>query len=270
MSEERVRIVLEDHVARVSLDRPDKRNALDFAMFRGLADAADSLSGAPDLRAVVLHGEGAAFSAGLDLGAFMNDPAAIEGLLSRKEGDLANLAQHVCWAWRRLPVPVIAALHGEVFGGGLQIALGADIRVAAPDARLSIMEIRWGLVPDMAGSRVLRDVVGYDVAMDLSLTGRIVDGSEALRLGLVTRNADDPIAEACGIAAEIAGRSPDAIRAVKALLHQAPRVDDARGLMLETELQMQLLGGRNQMEAARAGLEGRIPQFRPASIKLDE
>lgn len=270
MSEDRVRVVVEDHVARVSLSRPEKRNALDFAMFQGIADAAESLSGEADLRAVVLSGEGAAFSAGLDLGSLMNDPQAIEGLLMRKDSELANLAQRVCWAWRQLPVPVVAALQGEVFGGGLQIALGADIRIAAPDARLSVMEIRWGLVPDMAGSRVLRDIVGYDVAMDLSLTGRIVDGTEALRLGLVTRLADDPGAEAVEMATEIAGRSPDAIRAVKALLHKAPRVDDARGLMLETELQMQLLGGRNQMEAARAGLDKRAPVFRPASIKLEE
>lgn len=268
MSQERVRVEIEDHVARVSLSRPDKRNALDFEMFEGIADAAESLSGEADLRAVVLRGEGAAFSAGLDLGAFMNDPPAIERMLTREDGELANLAQRVAWAWRELPVPVIAALHGEVFGGGLQIALGADIRVASPDARLSVMEIRWGLVPDMAGSRVLRDIVGYDVAMDLSLTGRIVDGSEALRLGLVTRLADDPVAEAVGIATEIAGRSPDAIRAVKALLHRAPRMDDASGLLLETELQMQLLGGRNQMEAASAGLEKRAPDFRPARIKL--
>ena len=201
MSEERVRVVVEDHVGRVCLNRPEKRNALDFAMFRDLAGAADSLSGHPDLRAVVIQGEGAAFSAGLDLGAFMNDPSAIEELLVRKEGDLVNLAQRVAWAWRQLPVPVVAALHGEVFGGGLQIALGADLRVAAPDARLSVMEIRWGLVPDMAGSRVLRDIVGYDVAMDLSLTGRIVSGEEALRLGLVTRVAEDPAREAAAKAA---------------------------------------------------------------------
>ena len=270
MSEERISVIVEDHVGRVSLCRPQKRNALDFAMFKGLADAADSLSGYPDLRAVIMQGEGEAFSAGLDLGAFMNEPSAIEELLVRKEGDLVNLAQRVAWAWRQLPVPVVAALHGEVFGGGLQIALGADIRVAAPDARLSVMEIRWGLVPDMSGSRVLRDIVGYDVAIDLSLTGRIVNGDEALRLGLVTRIAEDPGAEAAAIATEVAGRSPDAIRAIKSLLHRAPRIQDERGLMLETELQMQLLGGRNQMEAARAGLEGRAPQFRPATIKLGD
>ncbi|UCC15489.1 MAG: crotonase/enoyl-CoA hydratase family protein [Gammaproteobacteria bacterium] len=266
MADQRVTIDVDDHVARVRLCRADKRNALDLAMFQGLADAADTLAVHEDLRAVLIEGEGKSFCAGLDVGAFLADPATAEKLLVKASGEATNLAQRVCWAWRRLPVPVIAALHGEVFGGGLQIALGADIRIVSPDARLSIMEIRWGLVPDMAGTRVLRDIVSYDVAMDLALTGRIVNGDEALRMGLATRVAADPVKTAADLAREIAARSPDAVRATKHLLHNAWRVDDRSGLDMETRLQMDLLGGRNQMEAARAGMERREPSFRPATV----
>lgn len=268
MAEDRIRTTTRDHVAWVSLARPAKKNALDLPMFEALAAAARQLAEDQDARAVVLHGEGAVFSAGLDLGAFAGDPGTIRSLLEKATGDAVNLAQRVVWAWRELPIPVIAALEGEVFGGGLQIALGADIRVAAPDARLSVMEVRWGLVPDMAGSRILPELVGYDVAMELALTGRIIDGAEARQLGLVTRVADDPLAEAEGIATTIAQRSPDAVRAIKYLLHRAPRLDDREGLDLETRLQMSVLGSSNQREAARAGLEGREPVFLPANFKV--
>ena len=270
MTDDRVRITSEDYVARVCLARPDKRNALDLAMFQALAAAAVQLADDGEIRAVVLHGEGDAFSAGLDLSAFAGNPGTIQALLARESGEAANLAQRVAWAWRELPVPVIAALHGEVFGGGLQIALGADIRIAAPDSRLSVMEVRWGLVPDMAGSRILKDICGYDVAMELALTGRIVRGDEARELGLVTRVAADPLAEAVALGTAIAGRSPDAVRAIKYLLHGARGVDDRAGLDLETRLQVGLLGGKNQMEAAKAGLEGREPAFTAATIRLPE
>ncbi len=270
MSEERVRVSVADHVARVRLARPEKKNALDLAMFQALAAAADGLADDPDVRAVVLQGEGGAFSAGLDVAGFMGDPETIRALLEKAPGDPANLAQRVSWAWRELPVPVIAALHGEVFGGGFQIALGADIRVVAPDARLSIMEVRWGLVPDMAGSRILKELVGYDVAMELALTGRIITGEEARGLGLATRVADDPVANAVATATAIARHSPDAVRAIKRLLHRAPRLNDKEGLDFETRLQMSLLGGKNQMEAARAGLEGREPSFGRTSVRLPE
>jgi enoyl-CoA hydratase/carnithine racemase len=270
MADPRVIIEVEEHVARVRMCRADKRNALDLAMFEGLADAAGKLAGEEDLRAVVIHGEGKSFCAGLDVDAFLAEPSTAEKLLVKAQGEATNLAQQVCWAWRRLPVPVIAALHGDVFGGGLQIALGADIRIVSPDARLSIMEIRWGLVPDMAGTRVLRDIVSYDVAIDLTLTGRIVSGDEASAIGLATRVAVEPFKAAVDLARDIAARSPDAVRAAKHLLHNAWRLDDRQGLDLETRLQMGLLGGRNQMEAARAGMEGREPAFRPATVNLVE
>ncbi len=268
MSEQRVTVSIDAGVARVALARPKKKNALDLAMFEALAGAAAQLVGEKDLRAVVLHGEGSAFCAGLDITNFMADPATIGALLEKTPGDVVNLAQRVAWAWRELPVPVIAALHGEVFGGGLQVALGADIRIVDPEAGLSVMEIRWGIIPDMGGSRFLKELVGYDVAMELALTGRIVPGEEAVRIGLATRCVADPLADAMTLASTIAERSPDAVRAIKCLLHRAARLDDPEGLDLETRLQMSLLGGKNQMEAARAGLEGRTPAFVAASIRL--
>lgn len=266
MMGERVETRIAGNVARVVLNRPDKRNALDLEMFEAIARAAGDLAQADDVRAVILHGEGPAFCAGLDVGAFFSNPDSGARLLGRENGADTNLAQEVAWAWRRLPMPVIAALHGEVFGGGLQIALGADIRLVAPDARLSVMEIRWGLVPDMAGSRILPGLLRSDVAKELTFSGRIVDGAEAVALGLATRVCDDPLAAASALAGEIAGRSPDAIRAAKFLLDQAAQLDHGRGLELETRLQMALLGSRNQMEAARAGMAKRPPEFRPASL----
>ena len=263
---ERVLLEIRDHIATVTLNRPDKRNALDIGMFDGIVAAAAAIADEPDVRAVVLTGAGPAFCAGLDVKSMMTNPAAIERLLMKAPGELTNLAQRVCWAWRELPVPVIAALKGEVFGGGLQIALGADIRLAMPDARLSVMEIRWGLIPDMGGSRVLKDIMPLDVAKELALTGRIVDGEEGVGMGLVTRVCADPLAAARELAGEIAARSPDAIRSTKYLFDRAPTLNDPDGLALETQLQMALIGQKNQLEAVRAGMARTAPDFQPASV----
>ena len=263
---ERVALEIRDHVATVTLNRPDKRNALDIGMFDGLVAAAAAIADEPDVRAVVLTGAGPAFCAGLDIKSMMTNPAAIERLLMKAPGEVTNLAQRVCWAWRELPVPVIAALTGEVFGGGLQIALGADFRLTAPDARLSVMEIRWGLIPDMGGSRVLKDILPLDVAKELALTGRIVDGEEAVGLGLATRVCADPLAAARELAVEIAARSPDAIRAAKYLFDRSAELNDADGLALETSIQMSLIGQKNQLEAVRAGMARTAPDFQPASV----
>lgn len=264
MSEERVRIEHRDQVAVVSLCRPAKRNALDPASFEALDEAARELSADRNLRAVVLAGDGRSFCAGLDLAAFAQGEAVIRKLLSRREGEVANLAQRAGWAWRECPVPVVAALQGEVFGGGLQLALGADLRLARPDARLSVMEIRWGLIPDMSGSQTLRGLVRRDVALELIWTGRIVSGEEALQLGLVTRLADDPLAEALALAEAIAGNSPDAVRGAKRLFNRAWECDAGEALALEARLQAALLGRPNQLEAVRAGLAGEMPRFGPA------
>lgn len=270
MSEHRVRIERDGHVARVVLDRPEKRNALDLAMFEGIDAAARALSADPEVRAVVLCGEGRSFCAGLDLAAIAAGPEAIAKLASREEGSIANLAQRVAWAWRECPVPVIAALQGEVFGGGLQVALGADLRIAAPDARLSVMEVRWGLVPDMAGTQTLRRVVARDVALELTWTGRILGGEEARALGLVTRTAPDPLEAAMALAAEIAGRSPDAVRAAKHLFDRAWEADAGEALALEERMQRWLLSGPNQREAVRAGMAGEAPRFRAPRSFDDE
>lgn len=266
--DERVLIEVEGGVADVRLNRPDKMNALDPAMLDALAAAGERLRTLPGLRAVVLSGEGRAFSAGLDLASFAavaarGASAIAADITARTHGD-ANLFQQVALAWRRLPVPVIAALTGAVFGGGLQIALGADLRYAAADARLSVMEIRWGLVPDMGGMLLLRDLVRGDILRDLVLTGRIVPGEEAVAIGLATRLAADPRAEALQAARDVAGRSPDAVRAAKRLLNTADEAFAARLLAAESAEQAAILGSPNQVEAVRAGLEKRAPAFRDA------
>jgi enoyl-CoA hydratase/carnithine racemase len=260
----RVRIERQGAIALVTLARPYKRNALDLAAFEALDAAARSLGADRDLRAIVLAGEGKSFCTGLDLAAFHSAPDTIARLMSAASGEAANLAQRAAWGWRHCPVPVIAALHGEVFGGGLQIALGADLRIARPDAQLCVMEVRWGLIPDMAGSQTLRGIVRRDVALELTWTGRIVGGEEALALGLVTRLSDDPLTAAVTLADEIARRSPDAVRAAKRLFARAWEIPADEALGLEAALQADLLGQRNQLEAVRAGLAGDVPRFGPA------
>ena len=264
MSEPRVRIERRGHVAMVTLARPAKRNALDPAMFDALDDAARALSGDRELRAVVLAAVGKSFCAGIDLASFAAGEAVIRKLLARRDGEAANLAQRAGWGWRECPVPVIAALHGEVFGGGLQVALGADLRIARPDTRLSVMEVRWGLIPDMSGSQTLRGLVRRDVALELIWTGRIVSAEEALALGLVTRLAADPLAEALALAESIAAYSPDAVRGAKRLFSRAWECPSREALEFEAELQTAILGRPNQVEAVRAGLAGEPPRFGPA------
>ena len=252
----------ETGVAHVRLDRPSKRNGLDLPMFRAISRTARELRERKDVRAVVLSGEGPAFCAGLDVKAQMANPQAMLGeLLAPPEEGVANLAQHVAWGWRELPVPVLAALHGPVFGGGLQIALGADLRYAAPNAQLSVMEIAWGLIPDMGATQTLVGLVRPDVAKELTFTGRIVDADEAASLGLVTRVVEDPVAEAFRVARAIASQSPSAVRRGKALLDAAPRLDPAASFTLEAKLQRELLGSQNQIEAMMARMQKRAPRF---------
>ena len=192
MSTERVRVAVANHVATVTMARGEKHNALDAGMFEGLVAAAARLRTEPGVRAVVLHGEGPSFCSGLDVASFMTGPMSFDELLAREDGELGNLPQRVAVDWAAVPAPVIAAIHGNCFGGGLQIALGADLRIAAPDARLSVMEVKWGLVPDMGITQTLPRLVGIDRAKELTWTGRRLSGTEAERLGLVTAVADDP------------------------------------------------------------------------------
>lgn len=258
----RVTVTIEGGVAEVRLNRPDKRNGLDLPMFDALIAAGEQVAGDRRVRAVVLSGEGKAFCAGLDWAAFL--AAGREGgarLLERTGPSPANLAQRACWIWAEVPVPVIAAVHGVAFGGGLQLALACDLRLAAPDVQLSVMEIRYGLVPDMSASKTLLRLVRPDLARELMYTGRVVGGEEAARIGLVTRLADDPRAEALALARTIAGHSPQAIRAAKALCAEAPELDIAAALRRETELQLGLLGSPNQLEAVQAAMTRRAPSF---------
>jgi len=250
MSEQRVTIAVDDHVAVVTLNRPDKHNALDGPMFEGIVEAAAEVAARPDVRAVVLHGAGPSFCSGLDVSAM----GSLDNLVTREEGQRSNLAQRTCTDWIDLAAPVIAAVHGNCFGGGLQVALGADIRFAAPDARLSVMESKWGLVPDMGITSTLPRLVRIDIAKELTFTARVISGSEAAALGLVTRATEDPLAAALELAREIAARSPDAVRAAKRLYNSSWHgpVEDA--LRLETELQVGLIGSPNQIEAVRAGM----------------
>ncbi len=263
---ERVTIRREsDGVVQVELSRSDKLNALDVPMLDALSEAIETLADDLSVRCVVLSGQGRAFCAGLDFAAFMALAAemdTVERFFGPSAAPPANRAQHVSHGWTALPVPVIAAVHGVAYGGGLQIALGADIRIVAPDARLSVMEIKYGLIPDMGGSQTLRRLVRLDVAKELTFSGRVISGKEAAELGLATRVADDPLAEATELARSIAARSPDAIRAGKRLLDETVELDMPAGFALEAELQRSLLGSANQLEAVQAAFQKRPGVFR--------
>ena len=269
--EQRVAISISDGVADVRLVRADKMNALDAAMFEALVAATERLAHEKGVRAVVLSGEGRAFCAGLDMGRFAamkdNGGNGVTGGekrdLSARTHGLANFPQQAVWGWRQLPVPVIAAIQGVAFGGGFQLALGADIRFLTPDARMSIMEIKWGLVPDMAGTPILASLVRDDILRELTYTGRIFSAQEAMSYGLATRICDDPHAAAMELAREIAGKSPDAIRANKRMLNKLS-VDPGPALLAESIEQQGLLGSPNQTEAVRANMEKRAPRFAEA------
>jgi enoyl-CoA hydratase/carnithine racemase len=260
--------VTDDGVADVRLDRAAKRNALDPAMFAALIGTAERLRDDRTVRAVVLSGEGPDFCAGLDFDSFRamgrgERLSATSPVPTEPRGPARAVGQRAAHTWAEIPVPVIAAMSGNALGGGLQIALGADLRIVAPDAVLRVLEIRWGLIPDMTGTQLLPELVGRDVAKELTLTGRPVSGEEAVRLGLATRTADDPRAAALELAHEIAGRSPDAVRAAKRLLDLAGRVDLEHGFAAEQEEIGALIGSENQREAVAAAFEGRPGRFTP-------
>lgn len=273
----RIEITRHDNgVVELAMARPDKMNALDPAMFDALIETGERLKADKAARAVVIHGQGKAFCAGLDMQSFarmagggagdagsgvLGKGAAGMDLADRTHG-ISNAAQHVAMVWREVPVPVIAAVHGVAFGGGLQVALGADIRLLAPGTRMSVMEIKWGLVPDMAGMVLMRELVRADVVRELTYSGRIVEAEEAVRIGLGTRIAPDPLAEALALAADIAGKSPDAVRAGKRLLNASASLGAAELLLQESIEQKALIGSPNQVEAVQANLHKRAPAFR--------
>jgi enoyl-CoA hydratase/carnithine racemase len=261
MSEERVRVEVADHVATVTLTRPDKHNALDIPMFEGIIAAASHLADEPGIRAVVLHGEGRSFCSGLDVMSVAGAQAGLDGLAAPLRGQVPNWFQRAAYDWLRLPVPVIAAVHGNCLGGGLQIALAADIRFSTADAKLSVMEIKWGLIPDMSITRTLPRLVAGDVAKELTFTGRVVSGTEAHELGLVTHLATDPLSAAHELAEEIASKSPDAVRGAKRLFDEGWTGTAAETLGLEAQLQLGLIGSPNQLAAVAAGVSKQPAEF---------
>lgn len=259
---ELVKISIANHVADVRLNRPEKYNSLNPDMFKAIIEAGQTVAEDTSVRAVVLSGEGRGFCAGLDFQGFaeMGEKGGLS-LMEHQKDQIANNAQLPGMIWKQVPVPVIAALHGVAFGGGLQIALGADIRIASPGTRLSVMEIKWGIIPDMSATQTLRDLVRIDVAKELTFSGRIVEAAEAEKLGLVTRISGDPLAEAHQMAEEFAARNPSAVSAAKHLLETAWHANAEDGLKLEASLQKSLMGTPNQMEAAAANFEKRAPRF---------
>ncbi len=265
---DRVLIDVENGIADVRLNRPDKLNALDVAMFQGIVAAGESLKDDPAVRVVVLSGQGRGFCAGLDFSSFqaMATPETAGGeapamAIGQTNGGITHLGQQAAWVWQEMGVPVIAALHGAVLGGGLQIALGADVRLVAPDAKLAVLEARWGLIPDMTGTVILPRLVGIDVAKDLTFTGRMVSGTEAVALGLATRLADDPHGAAMDLAAELVTKSPEALREGKRLLNLSGTRSLADQLRDERAAMASLIGSPNQVEATTAFFEKREPRF---------
>ncbi|TMV07755.1 crotonase/enoyl-CoA hydratase family protein [Ruegeria sediminis] len=258
----RVSVEYKDHIAHVTLTRGDKLNALDDAMVKAIIAAGQEVA-ASDARAVVLSGEGKSFCAGLDLASFAKmgqiDPS--DWLLSRSHGD-TNEMQELVMIWRRVPVPVICAVQGVAYGGGLQLALGADIRIAHPDSKWSVMEMKWGIVPDLGGMVLLPKLVRSDVLRLLTYTARPINAHQAAEWGLVTQVAEDPLNEAIALAEEIAGKSPSGIRAAKRLIEVAESKDREEVLMAESSEQVQLIGKPDQMEVVAAQMQGRKPAFK--------
>ncbi|HEY9558196.1 MAG TPA: crotonase/enoyl-CoA hydratase family protein [Acidimicrobiales bacterium] len=275
---DRVNISINVGIADVRLNRPDKINALDPAMFAAVVEAGESLKADPSVRAVVLSGEGRGFCAGLDFSSFQAmagggapkeespreqeaAPAGVGGSIMDTGDRMTHLGQQAAWVWQELDVPVIAALHGPALGGGLQIAMGADIRIVAPDAKLSVLEARWGLIPDMTGTVILPQLVGIERAKELTFTGRMVSGEEAVRIGLASSVADDPRAAAMELAADLVTKSPDALRHGKRLLNLSGARPVAEQLLDERTTMASLIGSPNQVEATMAFFEKREPRF---------
>lgn len=265
-----VTISIDDNgIADVKLNRAEKYNSLSTDMIRAIDAAGRSLLDNRSVRAVVLSGNGKGFCAGIDVSSFTTPGGPALDLFSDK-APVPNIAQNVAWIWKQIPVPVICAIHGVAFGGGLQIALGADIRIASPDARLSVMEIKWGLIPDMAGSQTLRDLVRLDIAKELTFTGRIVEATEAQQIGLVTKVAEQPYEAAMAMATEIAGKSPDAVASSKRLLERTWHGDEMTALKLEQTLQKRLIGKPMQIEAIMANMEKRAANYSERTPFEDE
>lgn len=260
---DRINVSYEGAIAHVQLRRPSKRNALDQAMLEAIVDTSARLQNAKSIRAVVLSGAGEAFCAGLDFMSFasmLQSPDSVD-FMARSHGD-ANLFQQVSMAWKTLPMPVICALHGVAFGGGFQIMLGADIRIAAPDTQFSIMEAKWGLVPDMGGMALMPALARQDIIRRLTYTAEVFNAANAMEWGFITEISDTPVKRALALATQIAARSPEATRASKQLISETWAATQADALMAESNAQKTVLGKPNQMEAVMANFEKRVPIFK--------
>lgn len=276
---DRVTVTISDGIADVRLDRADKRNALDPAMFDAIAKAGHDLVTNREIRAVVLSGNGNSFCAGLDFGSFQSmadsgkngdgskaSTSSSENVGAMQPGAITHLAQQICWVWQEVPVPVVAALQGHALGGGMQLALGADIRVAHGETQFAMREVHWGLIPDMTGTLMLSRLVRDDVAKDLVFSARIISGVEAHALGVVTRVSDTPFETAMQIAREIADRSPDAVRGAKALINRLSNAGAAEHFAEERRIIYSLIGKPNQVEAVMSNFEKRPAKFRPPTV----
>ena len=263
---ERVTVAVKGGVADVRLNRPEKLNALDNQMFRAIVDAGEELKSRDDVRAVVLSGEGRSFCAGLDFSSFQemgSDRAEnqAEPAVDHLDGRITHLGQQAAWVWQELKVPVIGAIEGHALGGGFQIAMGPDIRIIHPDTKMSILEIRWGLVPDMGASVTLPSVIGLDVMKEMYFTGKMVSGVEAVELGIATRLDNNPHEAAMELAGEIAHKNPEAIRRMKSILNGLSERTTAERFAAEREHIEALIGSPNQKEAVKAFFEKRSPDF---------
>lgn len=268
---ERVTITISDGIADVRFNRPDKRNALDGEMFSAIVNAGERLKNEPGVRVVVVSGNGASFCAGLDFASFQamssgqgagGGERPSESITDVKEGRITHHGQQASWVWQELPVPVIAAVHGHALGGGIQIALGADIRIVHPDTQMSVRETYWGLIPDMTGTQTLTRLCGLDVAKELTFTARVFSGREAKEIGLATKLSETPLDDAMALAREIASRNPDAIRAAKRLFAMQGNAGAAEQFAAERREIGALIGSPNQVEAVMAGFEKRAPNFK--------
>ena len=255
--------IKENGIAVVTLNRSEKMNAIDQDMFKAITATGESLKNNRAVKAVVIHGDGAGFCAGLDLSNFSEDAPEVLALGSDEIGKAPNMYQQVAWVWKEVPVPVIAAVHGVCFGGGLQIALGADMRYVHQDTKLSIMESKWGLIPDMAGTQILRGLCRVDVAKELTFTGRVFNGEQAVQYGIATEVANDPLAKAMAVAESIVALSPDAMVYAKQLFEEGWQCSREEGLLMEETLNAKLMGSENQMEAIRSGMSKSKGNYKP-------
>ena len=271
---EHIGIRIDSGIAHVLLNRPEKKNALDGDMFEGLRQAAIDLAADPSVRVVVLSGAGDSFCSGIDLsnfgamasGELSGESESVKAAVADKSADGANRAQQLAWLWQEIPIPVIAAVSGVAYGAGLHIALGADIRIVSPDARLAFVEISWGLVPDMSGTQAMRRLIPLDLAKKIVFTGETLSGVQAVELHLATETSDAPLEAAFDLARTIAERSPDAIRAAKKLLNTSGLVPLADGLANEMAASSALMGTKNQVEAVMSKLEKRAAHFEDPSV----